>query len=313
MSRYTFSEEAFASDFKIVFERFLFNEERHRLSQSKDNWKTFSLIDEQSKRVVAQVHFCVIGTIASSPLRAPFGSVEFSDTLSPENIQSFYLNTERRLKNIGVRKIRIKDAASQYKPQQSTLLNVVLLNSGFRISNSEINSAIEIDHVNFQNKISYAEAKRLKRCQQERLIFRPLSMDMLENIQSFIQSCREERGMSLSMTLPELKKTIQFCEDDFLLFGVFQNEELIAASISVRVNNRILYDFYHAHSKSADQLSPVVALVDGIYSYCGQNKFELLDLGTSTVDRQINFSLLNFKTRLGGLISMKLTFEKDLI
>ena len=78
------------------------------------------------------------------------------------------------------------------------------------------------------------------------------------------------------------------------------------------MNDRILYDFYHAHPKSFDQLSPVVALVDGMYAYCQQNKFQLLDLVTSAVDGKVNFSLLNFKTQLGGQPSMKLTFEKDL-
>jgi len=78
----------------------------------------------------------------------------------------------------------------------------------------------------------------------------------------------EERRMSLSMTLPQLKIQLKNVRDDFLFFGIFQKNTLMAASISVRVSNRILYDFYHAHSKSADRLSPVVALIDGMYHYC---------------------------------------------
>ena len=312
MSKYTFLEGSVSANFKIAFERFLFNEERHRYSQSVNNWNTLSLINEQAGQVVAQIHFNISDEIASSPCKAPFGSIQFSD-VEPEVLLIFLNEAEQKLKSIGVRKIVIKDTAQQYRPQQSTLLSVLLLNSGFEIINAEINSAIAVDEMNFEEMISHAEVKRLKRSRQEKLEFRILSTKMLDEIYSFILSCRKERGMSLSLTLPQLKSIIESCPDDFLLFGIFQGGKLIAASISVKVNKRILYDFYHAHPKSFDQLSPVVALVDGIYGYCQQNKFELLDLGTSAVDRQINFSLLNFKTQLGGQLSLKLTFEKDLI
>jgi len=311
LSKYTFLEGSVAPNFKIVFESFLYNDYRHRHSQSVDNWKTFSLLDEQAQQVVAQIHFNISDSIASSPCKAPFGSIQFSD-LEPETLLFFLIETEQKLKSIGVRKILIKDTAHQYRPGQSTLLSVLLLNSGFEIINAEVNSAIVVDDINFENKISHAEIKRLKRSRQEQLVFQVLSMEKLDEVHSFIQSCREERGMSLSLTLLQLKNIFKSCPDDFVLFGIFQGDKLIAASISVKVNERILYDFYHAHPKSFDQLSPVVALVNGIYGYCQQNKFELLDLGTSAVDKKINFSLLNFKTQLGGQPSLKLTFEKDL-
>jgi len=312
LTKYTFLEGAAAPNFKKAFEHFLYNEARHRRSQSEDNWKTFSLINEQAEQVVAQIHFNISDSIASSPHSAPFGSIEFSD-IEPETLLFFLNETEQELKSIGVKKIIIKDAAHQYRPQQSALLKVLFLNSGFDICSAEINSAIVVDELIFENKISYAKVKRLKRSRQENLEFRVLAMEELNEVHSFIRSCREERGAMLSLTLSQLKGIIESCPDDFLLFGIFQGGKLIAASISVKVNKRILYDFYHAHPKSFDQLSPVVALVDGIYGYCQQNKFELLDLGTSAVDRQINFSLLNFKTQLGGQLSLKLTFEKDLI
>ena len=312
MSKYIFLEGPPDPNFKIVFERFLFNETRHRRSQSEDNWTTLFLVNEQAKEIVAQIHFSISNSIASSPSRAPFGSVEFSPSLAPETLSFFLEEVERKLESIGIKKIVIKDTAHQYRRQQSALLNVLLLNNGFTTTNTEINSAIEVDEIAFENKISHAEAKRLRRCRQEELEFRILSMKMLDKVYSFISECRKERSMALSMTLQQLKSTLQNCMNDFLFFGIYQKDELIAASISVKVNERILYDFYHAHPKSFDQLSPVVALVDGMYAYCKQNKFELLDLGTSAVGGKINFSLLNFKTQTGGQLSMKFTFEKDL-
>ena len=312
LNRYITSEGKPAENFQIAFARFLYNEERHLRSQSVDGWKTFSLLDEQAQKVLAQIHFYVEGIFASSPYKAPFGSIEFNDDLSPDFLFQFLIDVEQRLKSYGVKKIMIKDAPQIYRQEQAALLSVVLISLGFRVLKSEINSSIVIDEIQWENKISYAELKRLNKCKKEELEFRFLSNNKIEEVYHFIQTCRQERNASLSMTLAELKNTILFCSEDFLLFSVFQKDKMIAAAITIKVNNEILYDFYHAHIKEADQLSPVVMLIDGIYSYCQKNNFKLLDLGTSMLDDKINYSLLNFKKQLGAVSSMKLTFEKEL-
>lgn len=77
-------------------------------------------------------------------------------------------------------------------------------------------------------------------------------------------------------------------------------------------SSEILYNFYADHSEAYDHLSPVVLLVKALYEYCQQQGMSLLDYGTSAVDGQLNFGLLNFKLRLRGKPSPKLTFEKIL-
>lgn len=294
------------------FEQFLYNTERHRLSQSQQEWCEFSLIEDSANKIHAQINFELLNEVAASPGRAPFGSIEFREELAPEALSYFLEEIEGKLKGKGVKKILIKDAPHQYRPQQAALLSVLFLDFGFQLTNQEINSGIVIDHRSWESRISHAEMKRLRRSKSEGLEFQLLAIEKSEEIYNFIQSCREERGMRLSMTWTQLKHAIENCKEDFLLFGVFQKGELVAASISVKVNQRILYDFYHAHPKAFDQLSPVVALVDGMYSFCQKNKFGLLDLGTSALEKKINFSLLNFKTQLGSEHSLKLTFAKDL-
>jgi hypothetical protein len=53
-------------------------------------------------------------------------------------------------------------------------------------------------------------------------------------------------------------------------------------------------------------------LIEGMYGWCQQQGIKLLDLGTSALDSQPNFSLLDFKLRLGAHPTAKLTFVKDL-
>lgn len=114
------------------------------------------------------------------------------------------------------------------------------------------------------------------------------------------------------MTLEQVVNTSNSFADDFFIFGVFDGQKLAAASISIRTNTKTLYDFYHDHDAAFDSMSPVVMLVDGIYSFCRDKNLSLLDLGTSSLNNTHNFSLLHFKLLVGAQPSPKFTFEKNL-
>ena len=51
-----------------------------------------------------------------------------------------------------------------------------------------------------------------------------------------------------------------------------KKDELVAANISIRVNEKVLYNFYHDHHQSYNLLSPVVFLNEGLYQFCQQQK-----------------------------------------
>ncbi len=192
------------------------------------------------------------------------------------------------------------------------LTHAILFNLGYRASSAEISSGIRMDHLSFEGKIEAWEKRKLKQAKENGLIFKKISIEESENVYQVILKCRSERGHSLSMTIDELSVTISALKGSFCLFGVYFQKELVAASIAIRVHQNILYNFYSGHLKKFDHLSPVVLLICGMYKYCGTEKIQLLDLGTSALNGQPNFSLLDFKLRMGAVPSMKLTFEKEL-
>ena len=114
------------------------------------------------------------------------------------------------------------------------------------------------------------------------------------------------------MTLAALREVVYHFPQQYVLFGVYQEETLVAASIAIHVNSRILYNFYADHDMAYDHLSPVVLLTEGLVRYAQEQKADWLDLGTSALENKPNFGLLDFKMRLGGKPTAKLTFEKVL-
>jgi hypothetical protein len=309
--KYTFCEGPLAADLRRTFDGFLFNEDRHLTSQSASGWITFSLVHISAKSILAQMHIHVDGVVASSPLKAPFGSIEFEENLLPEALQFFLQEIQDRLKQKGVKRLVIKDVPQAYRPLQYVTLSAVFGKFDFKMAKSEVNSTIPVDDAPWSGKISEAEQRRLRRCEAEELRFEQLQITRLREVYDFILACRVERGVGLSMPFETLSATVKACANDFLFFGVFQKNEMIAACISVLVTKSILYNFYPAHLKSADRLSPIVFLIDRQYTFCRQNGVHLIDLGTSMLGNSINYSLLNFKTNVGGMPSLKLTFEKE--
>ncbi len=261
---------------------------------------------------MAQVSFHIHEGKALTPVRAPFGSFLFSERLSPQVLYEFIQHCELYLQKKGVMSVFIGEPPLFYR-KSGELLQTILLNLNYRVGKAELSSGIRIDHINFEEKIEAWEKRKLKQARAKGLRFNILPLTELENVYDLILKCRKQRGHSLSMTLEEMTDTVAVFKDSFILFGTYVLKELAAASISIRVSPEILYNFYSGHLKKHDSISPVVLLTSGMYKFCGYHKIVWMDLGTSAVNGQPNFSLLDFKLRLGAVPSMKITFEKELM
>ena len=312
MKELKFIEGPLPKGFKSDFESFLFNEEQHRYLQSPKDWQSYGLLDETKKKALASVHFHVHDHTASSPCKAPFGSVEFSKKLPLRDLYEFMSQTEVSLRSKGIRKIQIKNPPAGYHPASSSLLDVLFLNLGYHILQAEISTAIVVDDTRYDQKIEAWELRKLKQGKKTKLRYLEIPISSIESVYGFILACRNERQQSLSMTIAELMKIVAVYPDRIILFGVYHGHELAGASISIRVSKRIVYNFYSAHPRKFDFLSPVVMLMQGMHGWSQKHRIELIDLGTSSLKGQPNFGLLEFKLRLNGSPSTKLTFEKDL-
>lgn len=311
MEKIEFCKGDFPAGFRPDFDPYLFNSEEHRHLQG-GRWQSYHLLRPSQKKIIASVHFNINAGLAESPHRAPFGSFQFSKRILPEAIFNFIHEVESNLAASGVKKIVIKNPPGDYAPSDAALLDVTLLNHGYTIETAEISTLLSVSNSGFSKNIDVWEKRKLRQSQRAKLKFRVIPASQLGEVYEFIKQCRDERQQTISLTRAELEKTFNALPHVFVVFGVFQDKELTAASVSIKVNKSILYNFYSAHPKKFDSLSPVVLLMDGIYKWCKKHKVRVLDLGTSALGGKPNFSLLNFKINLGGIPCHKLTFTKEL-
>ena len=103
--------------------------------------------------------------------------------------------------------------------------------------------------------------------------FREIPLNYLEEAYSLIVESRESKGYPVTMTFKDLEAMFKLFPSDYLLFGVFDKNKLIAASVCIKVNDKILYCFYIGDALAFRPHSPITLLINGIYRYCQANAF----------------------------------------
>lgn len=311
MEGYRFHAGDLPEGFELGFEVSLFNEPAHRLMQAPSGWQSFYILHDKDFKALAAWYIHVSGADANSPFRAPFGSVDASGQLPPRVLFEFLAFVESNLATVGVRRMLVKNAPHAYFAEHITLLETFFFNRGYQVVNAEVSTCLDTK-TSGEALLDAWEKRKLRQAREANLLFRPLPLEQLHHVYHFIEACRARKQYKLSMTFDQLQAATMTFPAHYSLFGVFSQEQLVAASVSIRVRQHVLYNFYSDHDSAFDALSPVVLLIEGLQYYCASQHIACLDLGTSAVNGLPNFGLLDFKRRLGGRATQKLTFAKDL-
>ncbi len=198
-----------------------------------------------------------------------------------------------------------------YTNSQS-MVTTTLVSQGYQLVQAEAGCCILVDEKSLTKKMYRDKLNSYKKAQKVGLVFSKIALDKLGEIYDFIAFFRKKLNRTLSMTKAQLEKTAEALPDSFFIVGVYLHSELVGACICVNASKSIVYTFYSAHSDKYDWLSPRVFLLKNLYDLCYKQGASLLDLGTSMINQKPNFSLLDFKLRIGGSLTLKYNFRKKL-
>lgn len=286
---------------------FLFNRPSHLFLQSAGGWLAYKAIRQGG---YSTIYFHLQNNTACSPYRAPFGSFEFQQNLNDEELDRWLSFIQSDLLARCCQHIQIKHYPAAFAPETTRLLKQALTSYRFQIF-EETTSIISVTQSPFETKLTVSKRQKLKKC-VARFSFSQVELNHLGKIYSFIADSRKVKGYQLSMSWSDMQQTVEKLPQNFLLFSVEEDHQLVAAAICIQVSDSILYTFYYAHAAAFDKLSPVTQLLQGIYEYAQSHSIKLIDLGTSQVDGKLNPSLLHFKKSVGGKSSAKYTFTKQI-
>jgi len=295
------------------FDNYLFNKIKHINTQGIDKRANYFIVNNVKKRIEAKIHFLLDDKTAFSPYKSLFGSFEFSSRIHPNLLTEFWDFIENDLKSRNIERVKITNYAACYSQKKTKMLKNSMEKSGFSIVLSAVNHHISIDEHPLERRMHSMEKRRLNKCNENGFTFMEEQPGNTPEIHDYIRSCRNEQGLKVSISKEELFEYLNNFPQSYFIFSVRHKGELAAVTIAIKVHRRILYSFLPASLKKYNQYSPSVLLNAGLYNYCQDHQFELLDLGISTeLDGKNQDSLIEFKERIGGDMSYKYFFEKTL-
>ena len=258
----------------------------------------------------SKIYFSFLGNLLISLDKSPFGSFVITSSTSRSSLISLVEKIEAWSRARGIASLMIRSFPEIYEPDQSALIKETLIGSGFSIKYEDITQVIPITESSMD--LNTHKKRRLRQAASLDFSFREISLSYLEEAYSLIVESRESKGYPITMTFKDLEAMFKLFPTDYLLFGVFDKNKLIAASACIKVNNKILYCFYIGDDLAFRPHSPITVLINGIYRYCQASHFKMLDLGISTDNGVLNKGLYAFKKTFGSFDSHKSTFLKQL-
>ena len=219
---------------------------------------------------------------------------------------------ESQLRQRGVQRLALRGYPFAYAPAEAATLAETLRQRGYRVALAEQNYYLDPVR-DYETHLHPSERRRLDKCRRHGLHFEQEPPFLLPAAYAFIQNCRQERGQELSLPLARVQELFRRFPQEHFLFSVRQPDgDWAAVTVAIRVDERVLYNFYPASPLRCNALSPVVLLNEGLHAFARASNLTVLDLGTSTLDSGPNASLLRFKRHLGGVAGLRLSWERGL-
>ena len=263
---------------------------------------------------LACLHFTPVNDKGTwrSPARGTFAGLSFAPDLKSRELFSFFEGVESSLRSRGAKYLEVLPPPQAHGGAAFAQQAYLLWSLGFETTQCDLNQSLEIDSRSLSDRMTYGNLKRLRKCDREGLVAKPLPISALPLVYEALAINRANKGNSLSMTMTQLQTMADTFPQDIILFGCPHGNHLAAAALCLRLSPKVLYVFYWGDRPEYATYSPVVAVADAIYRYGQEKGYRLLDVGTSTLDREPNFGLLEFKRALGFTESLKLRMRKAL-
>ncbi len=314
MKTFDFLTDQLPFGYAFNFDNYLFNKIRHINTQGISERADYFIVNNIKKRIEGKIHFLLRDGVAYSPYKSLFGSFEFSSRIHPNLLMEFWAFIEEDLKSRTIHRVNITNYAECYAPKKAGLIEKTMEKSGFSIDMKAVNHHVTIDENPLTDRMHEMEVRRLAKCRKSGFAFRQETKEEAEEIYDYIHACRREQRLEVSISKEKFMAYIDHFPQNYPVFSVRNGDEILAATIAIKVHRQILYSFLPGSLRKFKQYSPTVLLNEGLYGYCQDNQFEILDLGISTKkDGTDQKSLIAFKERMGGELSYKYSFGKNIL
>lgn len=238
--------------------------------------------------------------------KCPSAGIEFFSEISERDADYFI---EKILDHFPNRSIQIRQSPEFYQTYQVPEIESILQTRGFD-KTEEINHHVDLKDSNLFRRIHKMQIRKIEKCQDVGFTFQNgATMPHLE-IYQFIKKCRNQQGLEPNISEEHFIRLLSQLPEHYGIFNVLSPAgELAACTITLKVNDTIVYNFLPAFDRKFKEYSPIALLNYEMYGDLKSQGFKYLDLGISSINGEPQKGLVDFKERMGGINSNRCTYN----
>lgn len=153
--------------------------------------------------------------------------------------------------------------------------------------------------------LSKGNKKKYRQAVKANLIYHQASLDDIAKCYQVLYANRSALGVKVSMTETEVHSALKMFPDFYKMHFLEVSGQIAAMCLTVDIAPKIRYVLYWADNLEFRNISPLVFLFERLVTLSKSDQVEILDLGISSINGEVNDGLFNFKKNLGALSSMK--------
>ena len=250
-----------------------------------------------------------------SPKHGTFGGFGLNEKVRFAKVELFISLLSDLLKSEGAKALRISCAPVSHDLNWFSIIFNVLKRQGFILDSHDLNFDLVVDNRSFLERIDYSNVKRIRKSIRSEFVCEKTNHERFDEVYEVIKASRSRLGLNVSMSFAQLEKMLILFPEKIHLFSVYRDStrsSMVASAVCMALTDSIMYVFYWGDIDGVSTYSPIALLASTIYEYCQENKIGLLDVGTSTVNSEPNYGLMQFKHNLGFSESLKANFSVKL-
>ncbi|WP_420155822.1 GNAT family N-acetyltransferase [Siphonobacter sp.] len=290
----------------LPFERYLFNEPIHLQTQVQPDDRVVTFFLLKAEQIQARLTVFLTPEKAISPRRATFGGIETSTNVPLPALQVFVQAVLAEVSTVPF--LELRSFPDGLNPELAAHLHRLFMEADFRVTTTELNQHLLVSSLPIEQHLHASTLRRLRKSEREGFTFSEWVEPDWPQVHTFIAESRRRKNRPMTLSLEQLRQSVQQLPGIFRVFTVRQNSILAALIVTVHINNRILYTLYPADDPAFLSSSPLILAYAGLYRLCQREGYELLDLGISTENGERNEGLIRFKNNLGAMESEKRTY-----
>lgn len=269
------------------------------LAQTGEEVRIFAIKNEEGA-LEGIASFVLREHVAYSPPRATFGGW-YGNILPTEVQEEFWNWVKKELTALGAHTLHIK------LPPLAHFSTLPSFHPSTFLPFPDLNYHLDLSE-DFAGKLHHSEKRRLKKAHNAGLkASHWVNPDLLE-VYQFIAEARQRKGFPITLTYEQFIQNFQKFPTYYEVFAVRDSVgKLACLTVTVKLSDTILYNFYPADSPDYLAYSPMVLLLEFVTDWAKKQGFLLFDLGIATVEGVRNEGLMRFKKNLGAIETPKYT------